>query len=280
MIELKRKGIRSVEVREGAVPLLVFPLLESTGLVRHGFTTRLGGVSKDYCESLNFGRMQGDSPENILENYRRTALALGLSPEQMVCSQQTHTTNVRVVTQADAGKGITAERDYTDIDGLVTNVRGLALVTLYADCIPLFFVDPVNRAIGLSHSGWKGTVHGMGKETLRVMQENFGTNPADVRAAIGPGICQDCYEVSEDVIEQVRRFYPEDEHEALFRAGKPGKYYLNLLEANRRQLCRAGVKAENIAVSDVCNCCNPTVLFSHRASGGKRGNLAAVLCLE
>ena len=148
---------------------------------------------------MNLSFTRGDDPEKVRENFRRMGMVIGFETKDLVLSDQTHTTNVRLVTEADRGKGFDRERDYTDVDGLVTDTPGLMLVTIYADCVPLYFVDPVHKAVGLSHSGWKGTVHRIGKVTLERMKEAFGTRPEDVQAAIGPSICQDCYEVSEDV---------------------------------------------------------------------------------
>ena len=147
------------------VAYFTFPLLEQTRMVRHAFSTRLGGASKGYFSTMNFSLTRGDNRDDVLENYRKMARILGTDVSKMVLSHQTHTTNIRLVTETDAGKGIWRERDYENIDGLITNVPGLTLVTFFADCVPLYFVDPVHRAIGLSHSGWKGTVHRMGQKT-------------------------------------------------------------------------------------------------------------------
>ena len=151
------------------VAYFTFPLLEQTRMVRHAFSTRLGGASKGYFSTMNFSLTRGDNRDDVLENYRKMARILGTDVSKMVLSHQTHTTNIRLVTEADAGKGIWRERDYENIDGLITNVPGLTLVTFFADCVPLYFVDPVHRAIGLSHSGWKGTVHRMGQKTIYLM---------------------------------------------------------------------------------------------------------------
>ena len=153
-------------VEKNGVPYFVFKNLENTGLVRHGFSTRLGGVSEGFLSSMNLSFTRGDDPEKVRENFRRMGTAIGFETKDLVLSDQTHTANVRRVTEADRGKGFDKEKDYTDTDGLITNVPGLMLVTIYADCVPLYFVDPVHKAIGLSHSGWKGTVHRMGKVTL------------------------------------------------------------------------------------------------------------------
>ena len=188
----------------------------------------------------------------------------------------THTTNVRRVGKEDAGYGVTRPRPYKDVDGLVTDEPGIILSTFYADCVPLFFVDPVHRAIGLSHSGWRGTVGRMGAVTLSVMQREFHTRPEDVLAAVGPSICQDCYEVSEDVADAFYKEFQGHEREILLEKGN-GKYQLDLWKTNEIILREAGVIPEHLAVTNICTCCNSRLLFSHRASHGKRGNLGAFM---
>ena len=262
------------------VPYLTFPSLSETGVVTHGFSTRLGGVSEGMFATMNLSFSRGDKEEAVRENYRRLGKAMGFSCENLIFSDQTHTTNVRVVTEADRGKGFTRPRDYTDVDGLITNVPGLVLATFYADCVPLFLVDPVHRAIGLSHSGWKGTVGKIGKHTVELMGETYGTRPEDLVVAIGPSICQACYEVSVDVIEQFQAAFVKGDWPELFYQKENGKYQLNLWRANELIFREAGLKPEQITTTDVCTCCNPQLLFSHRASKGKRGNLGAFLMLH
>ena len=262
------------------VPYFTFRNLEETGLVRHGVSTRMGGVSEGHLSSMNLSFTRGDDPENVRENFRRIGSAVGFEPESLVLSQQTHTTNVRLVTESDRGKGYTKPLDYKNVDGLVTNVPGLTLATFYADCVPLFFVDPVHRAIGLSHSGWKGTVNRMGAVTLTCMREAFGTDPGDVFAAIGPSICQECYEVSEDVALEFKREFWKDNDEWLIYRNPDDRYQLNLWRANELVLLEAGIRPEHLAVTNICTCCNPQKMFSHRASHGMRGNLGAFLKLE
>lgn len=259
--------------------LLKYPLLEQTGIVGHCFSTRYGGVSEGFLGSMNLSFSRGDKKENVEENFRRITSVLGKSTADLVFTDQTHTTNVRKVTSEDAGCGIIKERSYKDIDGLITDVPGLVLATFYADCVPLYFVDPVHRAIGLSHSGWRGTAGRMGAVTLAAMEREYGTKPQDVICAIGPSICQDCYEVSEDVAEAFQREFRSREEEILVSKGN-GKYQLDLWHANEIVLREAGVLKEHLAVTNLCTCCNPDVLFSHRASAGKRGNLGAFLFLK
>ncbi|WP_072523651.1 peptidoglycan editing factor PgeF [Clostridium sp. Marseille-P3244] len=265
---------------EGHPPYLEYPLLRETGIVRHGFSTRLGGASRGCYASLNLSFDRGDDPEAVKENFRRIGNALGVDCNDMVLSKQTHTTNVRVVTEKDRGKGITRDRDYTDVDGLITNVPGLCLVTSYADCVPLYFVDPVKKVIGLSHSGWRGTVGKIGRNTIEIMNEKFGCDPSDILAAVGPSVCMDCYEVSEEVIDRFREAFEERYWEQLFYRKPDGKYQLDLWKANQIIFLEAGIRPEHIAVTNVCTHCNSRILYSHRAAGNKRGNLCAFLALK
>ena len=155
----KKNEENILEIKEyGSLPLLKYPLLEQTGIVEHCFTTRLGGVSEGVCSTLNLSFSRGDDPKAVMENYRRVAETFGKTVEDFVCTDQTHTTTVIRVGNEEKGYGVTREKPYTDVDGLITNEPGVILSTFYADCVPLYFVDPVNKAIGLSHSGWRGTV--------------------------------------------------------------------------------------------------------------------------
>lgn len=266
------------EREEYGVPFLTYPLFEETNLVNHGFSTRFGGVSKKYCSTMNISTSRGDDPADVQENIRRMAGALGVCPEDFTYTNQTHTTHVEVVRAEDKGK------TFPETDGLITNVPGICLVTFYADCVPLYFVDPVKKVIGLSHSGWRGTVGKMGKVTVEKMQETFGCRLEDILAAVGPSICQECYEVSEDVILKFKEVFSEHLWGKLFYQKEAqkhqGKYQLNLWEANRQIFLEAGIKPNHMAISNVCTHCNPEVFFSHRTTGNKRGNVSAFLALK
>ncbi|HIS56951.1 MAG: peptidoglycan editing factor PgeF [Lachnospiraceae bacterium] len=283
-MEWKRKhmdGKNAIQLKEkNGVYYFQFPLLEACAEVAHGFSTRIGGVSKGEYASMNFSFTRGDDKEAVMENYRRMGEVLGMPWQRCVLSHQTHTVHVRRVTEADAGKGICRERDYQDVDGLITNERQIPLVTFYADCVPLYFVDPVHHAIGLSHSGWRGTVSRMGRETLLAMHAAYGTDPGDVLACIGPSICKDCYEVGEEVAMAFAESVQAPQLDSILKKQENGKYLLNLWKANERVLLEAGVRPEHLAVTDVCTKCNPDLLYSHRVMGDKRGNLAAFLMLK
>lgn len=281
-MEVRRTGKTETVKRnhfEG-MEYLTFPALEDTGIVTHLFSTRLGGVSEGIFRSMNLSYTRGDKKEAVDENFRRIGRVLGRDVGDFVCSDQTHTTKIRKVTAEDKGKGVVREKEYTDVDGLITDEAGIVLATFYADCVPLFFIDTKHRAIGLSHSGWKGTVDRMGAYTLEAMENAYGTRAEDVIAAIGPSICRKCYEVSRDVAERFAEVFEQEViSDILYEKGN-GKYLLDLWKANYHILVRAGVSPHNISVTDICTCCNPDYLFSHRASNGERGNLGAFMCIK
>ena len=269
----------NIKKNEG-VTFLTYPAFEDVEWLVHGFSTRLGGVSQGIYSSMNLSFTRGDEESCVRENYNRIAAAMGFRAENIVTSDQTHTCNVRKVTEKDRGKGIVTPRDYTDIDGMITNVPGLVLATFYADCVPLYFVDPLHHAIGLSHSGWRGTVQKIGEVTIKKMAEEYGSNPKDMKVAIGPSICQDCYEVSEDVIKKFCENYDENLWPEIFYQKENGKYQLNLWKANESVFLESGILPEHIAVTNVCTHCNPDILFSHRTTGNERGTLSAFLALK
>lgn len=257
---------------------VTFPNLDD-GKCVSAFTTRMGGISKGKYASMNMSFSNGDIPRSVRKNYDILFGALGLDPERAVFSHQTHTSNVRIVRESDIGKGIVIHRDYNNIDGLITNLKGVALVTQFADCVPLLFYDPVNEVIASSHAGWRGTVKEIGKKTVEKMAKHFGSDPSNIKVAIGPSIGNCCYEVDDPVFEAFADLGYLITN-AVFTKKENGKYMLDLWSANRLILESAGVKRENICVTDLCTCCNSQFFHSHRASGGSRGNLAAVIALK
>lgn len=282
-MEMQRKNSQTpiLDKEKNGIRYLQFPALLEPEVCRHLFSTRIGGVSEGDLGSMNLSYTRGDKTENVDENFRRIAGILNCTMDDFVLSHQTHTTNVRIITEADKGKGITRERDYEDVDGLITNVPGIVLSTFYADCVPLYFVDSVKKAIGLSHSGWRGTVNKMGKVTVQKMMAEYGCNPKDIIAVIGPSICVDCYEVSMDVAQEfMTAFKNADNLDSIVIPKNEEKAMLDLWQANLAVLTEAGIPKENISLPDICTACNKDILFSHRASNGKRGNLGAFLVLN
>lgn len=273
----KNDGLRMQEEEKEGLRYLTFPAFTRTGTVNHLFSTRMGGVSEGIYGTMNLSYTRGDRKEAVDENFRRIADVLGCKCEDFVCSDQTHTLNIKRVDKEDCGKGVTRPKDYQDVDGLVTDAEGIALATFYADCVPLFFLDPVKRVIGLAHSGWRGTAGRIGGKMIRIMEEEYGCKRENILAAIGPSICADCYEVSEDVAGVFKTEFGD----AVLKPGKkPGKYQLDLWKANEMVFLQEGLKLGQITVTDICTCCNDKLLFSHRASNGKRGNLGAFLMLK
>ena len=268
----------NINEKDGVV-YITFPLLDKTNLVNHAFTTRIGGVSEGYYASMNMSFTNGDSERKVFENYKRICAVIGTDPEKAVLSQQTHTNNVRIVTEDDIGKGIVKGRDYTDVDGLITNISGVTLVTQYADCTPLLFCDKVKKVIATSHAGWRGTASEIGRVTVEKMRDNFGCDPKDIICAIGPSICQDCYEVDDAVYEPLSKI-PYLNKDKIFIKKDNGKYQLDLWETNKEILINAGIREENVDVTDLCTNCHPDVFHSHRFTKGKRGNLAALIALK
>lgn len=244
----------------------------------HGFSSRLGGVSEGVLDSLNLGRSRGDTPAHVRENYQRFENALGGSLSSLVMCQQVHSDRVVTVTQEHALPDLYAPTPF-EADGLVTNVPGLALTVFYADCIPVLLYDPSGQVIAAVHSGWRGTAGGIaGKAVLR-MQEDFSSHPSDILAAIGPGICERCFETHEDVPSAMRETLGS--HAQPFISPLPsGKFQVDLKGMIVQTLLGCGLLPENIARLDLCTACHPELYWSHRRLGDQRGNQAAVISLR
>ncbi len=265
----------------GEVPFIRFSVFDDFSWLSFVFSTRFGGVSEGCFKSLNFGYGRGDDDFNVRENYKRVCQALGGDYKRLVLSDQIHETRVEYADESfTAGEDI--EKRFNGIDGMVTDIKGLILTTSYADCVPLFFVDISKRVIGSSHSGWRGTVGMIGRKTVEKMEELFNSRPEDIICVIGPSICQKCYEVSSDVIDEIENVYPNETWEDIFYKNDnvSDKYKLDLWAANYHQMRLAGLSKDNIYVSGLCTCCNSSVLYSHRASNGKRGNLNGFIMLK
>ena len=257
-----------------------FPhLLNQPGLI-HAFSSRLGGVSQGCCGGLNLAYAHPeDTDANVSENWRRFAAAVGFDPKRLVRTRQTHHVNIREVEEKDAGYGLTRPSGYTDIDGLITGALNLPLITYHADCVPLFFYAPRQRLIGLAHAGWRGTAANMAAAMVKALCQR-GSAPAELLAGIGPSAGPCCYQVGPEVAERFAGL--EDESGPLLRPDERvlGKYKLDLWRANRAFLLQAGLKPENIIIGGLCTVCHPRLFFSHRAQGGARGTLAAVMMLK
>lgn len=269
---------RCVEVaRVFKRPFIGIPALTDFPELTHGFTTRFGGVSAgDYATlNLNFNRF--DSKSNVKKNFAILSNELEVPLNNMVLSHQVHDKNILRVGKEHNGMGIVRERSYKSIDGLVTSETSLMLVTYYADCVPIYFYDSVNKVIGLSHSGWRGTLVNIGGEALNVMEEAYGCFPEDVFVAFGPHIKTCCFEVDRDVVDDFISVYTWAEKHITKRADK---WVIDLESIIIRNLIQQGVLEEKISGCMVCTKCNSDVFFSHRGSQNQTGTGAAFLMIR
>lgn len=266
IVHMKKDGIEFIQFKR---------LKKFEDILTHCFTTRIGGVSEGECSSMNMGFNRNDKRENVEVNYKRISKALGLDYRNMVFSNQVHDNKVRRVTAEDKGKGIVRSSDIIGVDGLVTNEKQVVLVTFYADCVPLFFFDPVKKVIALSHSGWRSTIKAIGKETLREMHDLYGCSSADIIAGIGPSISKCCFEVGDEVYDEFINAFPWCHNMCI--KGNEGKWHIDLQEIIKKSLIEEGLKDENISISGICTKCNNDLFFSHRGDKGKTGSLAAIM---
>ena len=266
------------------VPLIESPLLQEIRGLRHGFSTRKGGVSKEHLSSLNLGFNLGDEREKVLENFRILGSLFEAKPEDFVLTQQTHSVNVRRVGKEDRGKGIFRERNYTDVDALITNEEGVILTAFSADCVPILFYDKGHRAIASCHSGWRGTHGRILARVIEAMQREFSSKPEEIYIAIGPSICKNCYEVSEDVGEAFLDAFPalreETKNVSPIERVSEEKFHIDLWELNRIIALEAFIPPENISISGYCTMERPDLFFSHRYSQGRRGVQGAFISLN
>ena len=284
MNQLKEHPFPLVEytISTSILPMVESPLFQREIGLQHGFSTRKGGVSKEHLASLNLSFSVEDAKENVLENFRRIGERFGKTPEDFVLSKQSHETKVLKVGTKDRGKGITKERDYEGIDALITDEEGLILSCFSADCVPILFYDPIRKAVGACHSGWRGTKGKILRNVVEEMRKHFSSNPAEILIAIGPSICKEQYVVSEDLALSFLEDYPdlgEDTASPIQRISKD-KFQLDLWDLNRRIALNCGIKEENISISGYCTMENPELFFSHRYSQGKRGLQGAFICLQ
>ena len=276
--------IKNYKSGNHTVPLIESPLLQEIRGLQHGFSTRKGGVSKEHLSSLNLGFNLGDEREKVLENFRILGSLFEAKPEDFVLTQQTHSVNVRRVGREDRGKGIFRERDYTDVDALMTDEEGVILSAFSADCVPILFYDKGHRAIASCHSGWRGTHGRILARVIEAMQREFSSKPEEIYIAIGPSICKNCYEVSEDVGEAFLDAFPAlremTKNASPIERVSEEKFHIDLWELNRWIALENSIPAENISVSGYCTMERPDLFFSHRYRQGKRGVQGAFIGLS
>ena len=245
----------------------------------YSYSTRKGGVSTGIYESMNLSYSMGDDPASVRRNFELWCKKLGTTAERLVMVKQTHTTNVIAVDSSFCGQGVTRPKEVENTDAMVTDERGVALATTHADCAPVYLYDPVKEAIGLAHAGWRGTVGEIAARTVEKMTAEYGSDPADIYAMVGPCISQKRFECDSDVIEAVREM-SIDGSAACRYDEVSGKYHVSVAELNRLVLTGAGISADRIDMNDKCTYDNEDLYFSHRRQGLARGSQAALLQLR
>lgn len=250
--------------------------LDKAGGVSHGFSTREGGITVDPPKaSLNLSWTRCGSPVEVIANFKIFAEGAGIDYDDMAVVNHEHGANVLRLAHEHRGRGFYKD-PLPPCDGIITDDPTVTLVTSHADCGAYFFYDPVHRAIGMAHAGWKGTLLRIGAEMARRMAEEFDTDPSDIIAATGPCICRDCFEVDADLGE---KFQSEFGYPGISRPGRPGKAYVDLELAAAVQFVEAGIRPESITLMNACTYENRQHFFSHRRDKGITGSMAAYIKL-
>ena len=259
--------------------ILFFQNLSVCKEVKHFISTRKGGVSNPPFNSLNLGFNVGDDPKNVTSNRKTLASALGIEFNQLTFAKQTHSGNVAIITGKLAGSGNSTHKTaLNNTDAIITNVPGICLITLVADCVPMIFFDPIKKVIGIAHAGWRGTLKSVTPRTIKSMKNAFGTSPGDIIVGIGPSICSNCFKVGKDVIFQTRRtvkniwWYIKNETEN-------GEGFFDLIGSNVRQLIDEKIPKKNIEIANSCTLENPDLFFSYRKTKEGTGRFAAGIVL-
>lgn len=246
--------------------------------VKHGISTRIGGVSRSPYATLNLGLHTGDDSSAVIANRQLFCNAIGIEFDKVVTAEQTHGDNIVVVSHTDIGSGHALyAQSIKDTDALITNIPNIPLMLFYADCVPVLIVDPVRSVVAVSHAGWKGTVAKIAQKTVLKMASQFRTSPSDCLVGIGPSVGSCCYEVDQAVVNRLAQNFKA--WESLVRQTSMTHWQLDLWLANKTQLEEIGVKSSNITISGLCTSCNTDLFYSHRAERGVTGRLGAAISL-
>ena len=262
----------------GDVGYLTFKEFEKYKFIKHAFSTKLGGVSKNEFSTMNLSFTRGDNEEDVVKNYEIFSSALNFDINKIFRTSQVHGTNIKMITENDISENSCLKTNvFEKTDGLITNLQGIVLQTFHADCPAIFMFDKVKKVVGVAHAGWRGTVAKVSENLLSAFLENYNSDKNDIICGLGPGIGKCCYEVSEDIFPYFENLNLENYFSYSKKNGE--KAFVDLLEVNRQVLINAGLNKNNIFKSDVCTMCNKDLLFSHRATYGKRGNNSAFIKL-
>lgn len=264
--------------KKNSIIYFTFPSFEKYSFVSHAFSSRIGGISTEIYSSLNLGFNRGDDNKNVYENYKILCSVIGVNQNDLVFGQLTHDNNIKIATSDDKGKGIIYDIDYSCIDGLITSEPNIPLTMTYADCVPIFFLDPVNKIIAIAHSGWRGTVKKIGEKMINVMIKNYNCNLKDILIGIGPSIGACCFKTDKDVYNDFLTMdcLPNDKWFTITN----NKYYIDMWKIIKNMFIKIGILESNITVTDLCTKCHNDIFFSHRATNGQRGSLAGIIQLN
>lgn len=262
-------------IKKGDIQYYVFDKLKG---IKHCFSTRHGGVSEGCYASMNLGWRE-DKAENVVENYNRICRAIGCDSHNTVWTRQIHTDRIINVTEADCGKGLFKEREKEGYDGIITNCKNVVLTGFSADCVLIYYYDPVKEVIAITHSGWRGTVLAIGGKTVDKMVYDYGCNRKDIICGIAPAIGKCCFQVDEPVVKAFRNAFKWADDFIEKDNENEGHYYIDLHGVNEEILVNAGVLRENIENSRICTMCNPDMFFTHRLMGNERGSMAGFISL-
>lgn len=264
--------------KKGNLQYYTFENIEKTDITKHCFSTKFGGVSTGYYASMNLA-FREDKIENVIKNYEIICSGIGVDYKNVVFASQIHEDKVYKVTKEDIGKGLFKESNIKGYDALITNEKEVVLVTFYADCVPIFIVDYKNKAIGIAHSGWRGTVKEIGVKTIKKMNKEYGSKPEDLIIGIAPSISKCCFQVGIDVVDVFKNELPFSK-DFIFNDIIKDKFKIDLQGIIKQSLVNNGVLEENIEISELCTMCNSDIFFSHRTMGNNRGSLAGIISLK
>lgn len=269
----KMETMPAVKFHDADVPYFTFPSLTQSGHLQHAFSTRLGGVSPAPFDGLNLGLTTRDDEANVQENRRRFHLSTGLPLQDHVALAH----GIDVHTVSEVVPAPPAVRGLPCADAIMTDRPGVPLALFYADCCPIFILDPVRPAVALVHAGWRGTVSNAGGAAVAAMAQRYGTRPQDCVAAIASSIGPCCFETDWDVAGEVLARHPQ--WEDLVRKIS-NKWTVDLWGINARLLETAGIPAGRISVSRLCTSCRPDLFFSFRRDQRNTGRMASACMLK
>ena len=262
------------------ISFLSFSIFKNKPLIA-AVSTRSGGVSSGRFSSLNMKFLEGEKSENVVENRKRFLKVFDISYKNIIACDQVHGTEIKTVTGKDKGKGALSPNScFHGYDGLITNELNVPLTMCFADCTPIFLYDEVNNVIALCHAGWRGTVGNITGKAVDIMKTDFGTNPENIVAGIGPAIGQDSFEVGKEVYEEFLKIFDKNEMNLISYEGNNGKYFINLEKANELLLVKSKVNSKNIECVDFCTKAHSDILYSYRKDNGKTGRHMAVFMLK